>query len=179
MKSKFSLWILALLCVCLFSSCRPKKIDGADTYCDSVMVLQNQVLTQVDSFFQSTRYVKYDTRIFYDKAVEVNERNILILKKLGGWKGDMTLNVASLDMLASLQEFLANEGKRMVELDSLLLLNYDHYLISQMDSVENVAIAKIQSQQQKFDEAQVEFLENFGFDVIYEDVEIDSTNKAK
>ena len=167
--------LLLFVVFCSLSSCRNKKIDGADTYCDSLIPLQNSVLFQVDSFFQSTRYVKYDTRAFYNKAVAVNNSTILKIKELGGYNGENSLNVASLQMLSAIGKMLDEEGKAIVELDSLLLKNYDHKFVVRLDSLETEAINKLQKQQSSFDSCQVHFLENFGFDVIFDDVEIDST----
>ena len=175
MKHNFILSILILSILFSLSSCRNKKIDGADTYCDSIIALQNNVLFQVDSFFQSTRYVKYDTRAFYDKAVSVNDNTILKIKELGGYNGEDMLNVASLQMLSTIGKMLAQQGKEIVHLDSLLLQNYDHKFVVELDSLETEAITIVQRGQSAFDSCQVQFLENFGFDVIFDDVEIDST----
>jgi len=171
-------YIYILLCCGILgslTSCRNKKIDGADSYCDTVVALQNSVLLQVDSFFQSTRYIKYDTRLFFDKAVVANNSTILKIKEIGGYNGEETLNIASLQMLAEIQRILEIEGSEIVRLDSLLLQNYDRRYVIELDSLETVAISKIQKQQSAFDSCQVQFLENFGFDVIFDDVTIDST----
>lgn len=175
MKHNFILSILILSILFPLSSCRNKKIDGADTYCDSIISLQNNVLFQVDSFFQSTRYVKYATRAFYDKAVAANDNTILKIKELGGYNGENMLNVASLQMLSTIGKMLAQQGREIVRLDSLLLQNYDHKFVVELDSLETEAITIVQRGQSAFDSCQVQFLENFGFDVIFDDVEIDST----
>lgn len=175
MKRLFLLFFPISLALALaFGSCKNKKIDGADEYCDSVVRLQNEVLVQVDSFFQSTRYVKYNTADFFRKAVEITSRNLLTIKQLGAYENDPTLWVSSQQLLQTIDEMLATEGREIVRLDSVLLQNYDGSRVLELDGIENDAILKIQRAQQLFDSCQVLFLENAGFDVVFDDVEIDS-----
>lgn len=161
-----------LACVVfLLDSCQREKISGADVYCDSVVCLQNEVVLQMDSFFQSMHYVKYDTPLFYDKAWTKNEQTILALKKLGGYKGNTSLQNASLQVLAVVQHILETDAVQMVKLDSLLLKNYDKSKVDVLDSLQNEAIIWLSRAVEDFDACQMTFLNDFGFDVEFVDEE--------
>ena len=154
-----------------FASCQREKVAGADVYCDSVVCLQNGVVLQMDSFLQSMHYVKYDTKEFYDKAWNKNEETVLKMKELGGYKGNASLQKASLQVLSVVQHVLETEAVQMVALDSLLLQNYDKAKVDVLDSLQNEAIVKIVRAVEEFDSCQMIFLNDFGFDVEFDDEE--------
>lgn len=164
MKPKFFLILLIISTLATACSSSNQTLE-ADAYCDSVITIQDEVIVQLDSFFQSLRFRQFDTEEFYEKAVAATNRNILILKKLGAYDEDFSLNYGSLSVLNEVDNILQHEGKKMVELDQQLLQNYDPKLVSELEELEYSAILRIQAQQMAFDSIQVDFLESYGFDL--------------
>lgn len=161
----------ALLSLFFLYACNSSKNQGADSYCDSLIVIQDKVITQIDSFFQSVRYRHYDTPEYYNKAKKEVEKQMVELKKIGDFNEDNSLHNAVLQIMTTVDTMLEEEGKTMVRLDEQLLKQYDKSKIDQLDSIENIAILKIQKVQQLFDSVQVDFLTKHGFDI-----EIDSSH---
>ena len=166
MNIKLTAGILIVMSFMLYACNSSESGKDADKYCDSVIVIQNRAITQLDSFFQSTRYRNYSTTEFYKKAQDETIRQIEALKKLGNFHEDNTLHIALLHVLTVTDQVLKEEGKAILELDEQLLIKYDKQKVDQLDSIENSAILKIQAAQLFFDSVQVQFLTQYGFDVV-------------
>lgn len=166
MNIKLSVGILIIMSFLLYACNSSESGKDADKYCDSVIFIQNRAITQLDSFFQSTRYRDYSTKEFYVKSQEETIRQMEELKKLGNFHEDNTLHIALLHVLTVTDKVLKEEGKAILELDEQLLIKYDKQKVDQLDSIENSAILKIQAAQLFFDSVQVQFLTQYGFDMV-------------
>lgn len=168
MKMKKSYPILLSLflgTIIIFCSCYNSKNDGADAYCDSLIEIEDNVITQVDSFFQSIRFRHYSTQEHYDKTQQILAFEMNELKRIGDFKQDNSLHTALWKILTTIDKMLQEEGKEIVALDEQLLKKYDKTKVDKLDNIENVAILKIQKVQQLFDSVQVNFLTKYGFDI--------------
>jgi len=162
--------LLSPFAILFLFSCQSKKGVDADVYCNSLQKLEDTVIIKLDSFFQSTRFRAFDTKEYFQKAIDEIDIQLLNLNKIGYFKEDSTL-FHSLNLLfADIDKVLQSEGVKIVELDKSLLLDYDKQKINQLDSLESVAIEKIYNLQLRFDSVMVEFLHRYGFDV-----ELDTT----
>ncbi|MDL2308101.1 hypothetical protein LJC68_01955 [Bacteroidales bacterium OttesenSCG-928-B11] len=139
---------------------------GADSYADSVVCYQQELLTQVDTFFQSLYYADYDAVEYYWKAVKQLEHLRLQLDELGDFRNDDILYNESLNYCHNIDNLLAHEGKKLLELHEFKD-GYGRFTWrKEIDSLLRASYHIVNTNQQAFDAVLAEFLDENGFDVV-------------
>lgn len=168
---------LLFLIIPLLSSCiRSGNKIGADDYTDSVLFYNNQLLCQIDTFFQSLYYPDYDAVEYYWKTVKQVQISREKLTRLGDFKSDEQLYNEGLNFYNTMDNLLAEEGKKLLELHEFRNTYSNLMWRKEMDSLIRISYQIVNNGQHSFDETLTNFLNQHGFDVIMDTGMISKSN---
>ena len=162
-RYKFFIFLLLIL---LSFSCK-KKItrENANLYADTLITLQSQVISQMDTLFQASYFDDFEIGDFYLKAINKNKYCITKLNEIKYFSDNRDLYNASHAFYMTVDGILKNEGSKLLNIKQKMNIAQSQDLRDELDAVLLQSARKITESQLYFDSVLTVFLGEYGYDV--------------
>ena len=160
------MYLFAACSTLFFTACDSDNSDDACSYNNQIVVLQNQLTADVDTFLQSVSYPEANTAVLYQSAQKSAQSVTEKLKLIKQFEGGTSFYIETQNYIKACQNTLLDEGAKIVELKANLSLSYNQKDLMLINQYCNVFYAKIKTAAVKFDKAQLDFANKHHFEVI-------------
>jgi len=163
-NKKIILGLFFLLFI-IFFACKRNDTEQALLYNNQIVLLQDELTADVDTFLQSVNYPEANTAILYKSAQNTSQTVTNKLKSIKQFEGGTALFLETQNYINTCQTALQDEGSRIVHLKAKLSVNYNKDELEILNRTADSLFQKVNVAAMKFDKVQMEFARKYQFDI--------------